>query len=46
MSEQNAAQSGAEDTRLKRGRKRKTEEQITIAESDAPQKTLFDFCEV
>ena len=43
LSEQNATQSGAEDTKSKRGRKCKTEEQMIMNGSDATQKTLFDF---
>lgn len=43
LSEQNATQNGTEDTKSKRGRKRRSEEQITIVESGATQKTLFDF---
>ena len=43
LPEQNATQSGTKDTKSKRGRKRKAEEQVTIIESETAQKTLFDF---
>ena len=43
LSEQNATQSVTKDNKSQRGRNRKTEEQMTLIESDANQKTLFDF---